>query len=288
MRRRELLDKLTCHAAFGAVVSVIADLFDSQSDSSASALTGSPQPTSVGTGRGVSRRRIDEGYAMTYEWADRLDNRWNSKFTLERSAYVKAANEVHGYLSGFNTAKASPHIDRFSSELAGANSLGRRVCRPLSESDRLERAIGFVRSLEYMADIQSKGVPEYIRTPEETLVDGGGDCEDLACLLAGLLSHPPFDYRTAMVILPVHMLVGVHKDDLPAAYSSEPTLPGNTYIAIEAVSSRPVGEFQDAPVLVIYRNGIEYADWSAIADTGGKLLRDPTDFQTIADITEKT
>ena len=287
MRRRELLNTLLCHGALGTVVSIVADLFDPQSTGSTSTLTPSPEPTSTDAGQAISRRHIDGSYEMTYEWTDRFDHRWASEFKLERSAYVKAASEMHGYLSGFNAAKASPHVDRLSRELTAASPLDQRVSRPLSESARLERTIGFVRALEYVTDVQSTGVPEYVRTVEETLIDGEGDCEDLACLLAGLLSQPPFDYRTAMVILPGHMLIGVHRDDLPAVYSSAPTLPGDTYVAIEAVSSRPVGEFQDAPVLVIYRNGIEYADQSAIADTGQKLLRNPTDFQTIADIAEK-
>ena len=158
------------------------------------------------------------------------------------------------------------------------------AARPISRTARLERAVEFVRSLKYTTDIASKGVPDYVRTTEETLVDGRGDCEDLAYLLIGILPHPPFEYQTAVVILPGHMLVGVHVDDLPAAYADTPTLPGDRYIAIEGVTSRPIGSFQDELVLLIYNDRVECVNRSGIGDATGDVLRNPSEFQTIADL----
>ncbi|WP_223174404.1 hypothetical protein [Halorubrum xinjiangense] len=220
---------------------------------------------------------------MTYEWTDRSGREWRLEFPIERSAYREAADEAHGYLSGFEAAKASAHAERLTEALVDASATGRGARRSLPESARLEAAIGLVHSLEYVTDAESTGAPDYIRTVEETLVDGCGDCEDLTYLLVGMLSQPAFGYRTAMVILPDHMLAGVHRDDLPAAYADAPTLPGGTYVAIECATSRPVGDFQDEPVLAVYGDGVEYIDRSAIADTGGEFFRDPAQFQTIAD-----
>lgn len=226
----------------------------------------------------------EDKYVMTYEWTDRLNRQWRSTFTLNRSTYTEAAQEYHGYLSGFEMAKASRDIERFAKRLAAADLITEGSNRPIPQTARLERAIEFVRSLEYTTDIDSKGVPDYVRTAEETLVDGGGDCEDLAYLLIGTLSRPPFGFRTAMVIFLCHMLVGVHKGHLPTAYADTFTLPGNRYVAIESVTSRPIGSFQNKPVLAIYNDGIEYVDQSAIADATGDILRDPSEFQTIADL----
>lgn len=284
MKRRSLLEKVIDRIAIGAGVSVfLSELRESyaavSSDSNATT-----KPPRAGTGGLVSREVAGSRYVMTYEWSDRLQRRWRSTFALDRTAYAEAAREHQGYLGGFETAKTSRDVERFAARLAAADLITEDADRPTSRTARLERAIGFVRSLEYVTDIDSKGTPDYVRTAEETLVDGRGDCEDLAYLLIGILSHPPFEYRTAMVILPGHMLVGVHGNDLPAVYADTPTLPGNQYVAIESVTSRPIGSFQDEPVLLIYNDGIEYLDRSAIAEATGDVLRNPSEFQTIADL----
>jgi hypothetical protein len=221
---------------------------------------------------------------MTYDWTDQLKRRWRSKLSLERSVYTTAAGRSHGYLSAFAAAKKNRYARRLTEQFANASLIVGDPDEPLSESDRLERAIGFVHSLEYMIDPDSKGVPEYHRTVEETLIDGCGDCKDLTYLLVGILSQPPFKYRTAMVFLPEHMLVGVHKDDLPAAYTDAPTLPTDEYVAIESTSSEPIGTFKDKPVLAIYNDGFEYIDRSAIIETTGEFIRNPTEIQVIANL----
>ncbi|WP_049911888.1 hypothetical protein [Halorubrum kocurii] len=283
MKRRELLETTLDRVALGAGVSSVVELSDLWS-AMRSLSAGEPtRPTPVDAEGAVSRERTADGYAMTYEWTDRPGREWRLEFPLERSAYREAAAEPHGYLSGFEAAKASTHAEQLTESLADASATGERARRSLPESVRLEGAIGLVHSLEYVTDAESTGAPDYIRTVEETLVDGCGDCEDLTYLLVGMLSQPGFDYRTAMVILPGHMLAGVHSDDLPAAYADAPTLPGGTYVGIECATSRPIGDFKDEPVLAVYGDGVEYIDQSAIADTGEEFFQDPTQFQTIAD-----
>lgn len=287
MKRRELLGTALHRVALGAVVSSVVELSDLWSAALSLSASEPTRPTPIDAEGAVSRERTADGYAMTYEWTDRPGREWRLEFPLERSAYREAADEPHGYLSGFEAATASVHAKRLTELLADASPTNKRARRPLPESVRLEGAIGLVHSLEYVTDAESTGAPDYIRTVEETLVDGCGDCEDLTYLLVGMLSQPAFGYRTAMVILPGHMLAGVHRDDLPAAYADAPTLPGGRYVAIECATSRPIGDFQDEPVLAVYGDGVEYIDQSAIADTGGELLRDPAQFQTIADVSTR-
>ena len=283
MKRRELLNKALDRVALGVVASSVVELSDLWSVALSLSASEPTRPTPIDGRDSVAREWTADGYAMTYEWTDRSGREWRLEFPIERSAYREAADEAHGYPSGFEAAKASAHAERLTEALVDASATGKGARRSLPESVRFEAAIGLVHSLEYVTDGESTGAPDYIRTVEETLVDGCGDCEDLTYLLVGMLSQLAFGHRTAMVILPGHMLAGVHKDDLPAKYADAPTLPGGTYVGIECVASRPVGDFQDEPVLAVYGDGVEYIDRSAIADIGGEFLRDPAQFQTIGD-----
>lgn len=284
MRRRDLLRKAGNQATLGVIVSIVLGLFEVWHPVILSYLDTDTRPTSISAESTVSRKIKDDSYLLTYNWTDQSSQRWSSEFSLKQSEYIEAAEQSHGYFSAFKAAKTSRHVERLTEQLATADLMEGEPDQPLSESARLERAIGFVHSLRYMTDIDTKGVPEYIRPAEETLVDGGGDCEDLTYLLVGILSQPPFEYRTAMVLLPGHMLVGVHKDDLPAAYTGTPTLPAGEYVAIESVTSRPIGAYGNEPVLAIYNDWFEYVDQSAVINTTTKFFQDPTEFQTIADL----
>jgi hypothetical protein len=287
MNRRELLNKTLDRVALGAVASSVLELSDLWSVALSLSASEPTRPTPIDTRDSVTREQTVDGYAMTYEWTDRSGREWRLEFPIERSAYREAADEAHGYVSGFEAAKTSAHAEQLTGALLNATATDKCTRRSLPESVLLDGAIGLVHSLRYATDAESMGAPDYIRTVEETLVDGCGDCEDLTYLLVGILSQPAFGYWTAMVILPGHMLAGVHRDDLPAAYADAPTLPGGTHVAIECTTPRPIGEFKDEPVLAVYGDGVKYIDQSAIADMGEDLLQDPTQFQTIADASAK-
>jgi len=77
----------------------------------------------------------------------------------------------------------------------------------LGEEEKLELVVGFVQSIPYMLDIDSKGESEYPRYPTETLVDDVGDCEDTAILTASLLSLMGYD--AVLLDVPEHMAVGI-------------------------------------------------------------------------------
>ena len=67
-----------------------------------------------------------------------------------------------------------------------------------------EFIVSFVQSLEYQRE---HTIPEYPKYPIETLVDGGGDCEDTAILLAALLREA--GYSTILLSPPGHMATAV-------------------------------------------------------------------------------
>jgi hypothetical protein len=67
--------------------------------------------------------------------------------------------------------------------------------------------LAFVQSLPYTSDDVTTGFDDYPRYPIETLVDGGGDCEDSSFLFAGILKK--LDYGVCLINPPGHVAVGV-------------------------------------------------------------------------------
>jgi hypothetical protein len=77
-----------------------------------------------------------------------------------------------------------------------------------------EFILSFVQSLEYTDDQETMGQAEWPRYPAETLVDGGGDCEDKSALYVSLMQSSPIGVD--MVLLEYtktgetgHMAVGI-------------------------------------------------------------------------------
>lgn len=67
--------------------------------------------------------------------------------------------------------------------------------------------LAFVQSLPYTEDDVTTGFDDYPRYPIETLVDGGGDCEDTSFLFAGILKE--LNYGVCLINPPNHVAVGV-------------------------------------------------------------------------------
>jgi len=107
-----------------------------------------------------------------------------------------------------------------------------QVDEGLSEENKTDLVVSFIQSMEYVLDADSKGVTEYPRFPVETLVDGGGDCEDTGILMASLLDA--MGYNVSLVFLPDHLAVGVEVNatgthwiyDNVTYYYLETTAPG--------------------------------------------------------------
>lgn len=77
-----------------------------------------------------------------------------------------------------------------------------------TDADNMGNVISFVQSLRYVSDRVSKAEQEYVRFPVETLVDGVGDCEDMAILAAAILHEMGYD--VLLVTLPDHMALAVN------------------------------------------------------------------------------
>ncbi|MES3517842.1 MAG: hypothetical protein PPP58_09285 [Natronomonas sp.] len=230
------------------------------------------------------RNVTGETYLLSYEWIDPARNCWEVSYSVDHDDYVAAVDRTEGYFNAFETARSSDRARQIGIRLKAA----RPVCGgdvTVDDAARFRQVVGFVQSFEYEVDSVSTGLPEYHRTIEETLVEGVGDCKDLTYLLAGLLSQPPFEYRTAMVFMPEHMLVGVHRDDLAAAYAEFDTVADTAYVPVETTARREIGYLQSGPILAVYDGDFVYYDGEATARETGRRIKNPSESEFIDSLT---
>lgn len=79
--------------------------------------------------------------------------------------------------------------------------------REWSKQDRIDFVLSFVQSLPYTLDDVTTGYDEFRRYAIETLIDGGGDCEDTTILVAAILRG--LGERTVLIFTPGHIALGV-------------------------------------------------------------------------------
>lgn len=184
---------------------------------------------------------------------------------VPRETYLSVRQQSRSFGSAVDAARDNAMLER----------VGRRIAQTYdSDLDRFLAAQAVVTDVEYARDIASTGQREYIRYPTETVVEETGDCEDLAILLAGLLSSAALDFRTGFVIPEGHCAVLVDRADLPESLVvADPltvTLSGREYVYVEAVEERSPGswarDYGERPLLVAYRGRWYPLDVSALTD----------------------
>ena len=79
--------------------------------------------------------------------------------------------------------------------------------REWSKQDRIDFVLSFVQSLPYTLDDVTTGYDEFRRYAIETLIDGGGDCEDTTILVAAILLG--LGEKTVLIFTPGHIALGV-------------------------------------------------------------------------------
>ena len=82
--------------------------------------------------------------------------------------------------------------------------------RDWSKQDRVDFVLSFVQSLPYTLDDVTTGFDEFRRYAVETLIEGGGDCEDTTILVAAILRG--LGEETALIFTPGHIAIGVSGD----------------------------------------------------------------------------
>ncbi len=132
--------------------------------------------------------------------------------------------------------------------------LARRVAPPAGNPEedyfRLMDLIFFVQQIPYELDSSTDSYIEgaipryavrqgeeagYSKSPVEMLVDGRGDCEDAAILMAGLLDA--LGYDTVLLRYPEHMALGIRMNEFNPYYAKYPpkyfTYEGKHYYYVE-------------------------------------------------------
>ena len=103
--------------------------------------------------------------------------------------------------------------------------------REWSKQDRVDFVLSFVQSLPYTLDDVTTGYDEFRRYAIETLIEGGGDCEDTTILVAAILRG--LGEKTALIFTLGHIALGVSGNFRGASV----TYDGTTYYYCETTGT---------------------------------------------------
>lgn len=188
-------------------------------------------------------------YHVSHEWQHK-NRQWSCSLNIPVELYRYYQGRAHQsddmvqfVLSDFDRSCVRSLVASFRE---GGDQAG------YSDHDNMRNVISFVQSLRYATDKESKHTQEYARFPVETLVDGKGDCEDLAILAATILHE--MGYKVLLVILPEHMALAVNCGDLTEGtyYSYE----GSKYYFLEVTNQgwnigQIPNDFKDCPAKLV-------------------------------------
>ena len=182
--------------------------------------TGTGDPTNLG-------QLIDRQYNWTH-----AGRAYSLTMQLDADAYADARNVSRGTTT----------LSSYAGYLAPNDPAVRGLADSISAlgGDPAVMALSFVRSLDYRTDLAAYGVEEYPAYPIETLVNGYGDCEDLAALYVSVMQALGRDAALlAMLDTPVggHMAAGIAGN-----YTGEyVTHNGTAYYYAETTASMDIG-----------------------------------------------
>ncbi|HOI58543.1 MULTISPECIES: hypothetical protein [unclassified Methanoculleus] len=192
----------------------------------------------------------------------------------------------------------------FLADLAGR--IAPPTANPEEEYYRLMNLVFFVQQIPYAPDNSTasytegvlprharhvKGGVEYPRYPVETLVDGKGDCEDAAILMAGLLDV--LDYDAVLLRYPDHMAIGIRMEGFNPYYAKYTPryfvhegkhyyyLEGTGFVAENVTPGSPalrgkpfpIGDTQDGPLQSVRSRTPEIIPLRYIIEPAGYHIR---------------
>jgi len=159
----------------------------------------------------------EEYFNKSFEWYYK-GNRWTWNLSIPKSLYdsykrVSVSDRIrYGFAGyGFLVTTQDSYVRLVANKLHEA-----AVDEGYEAYDEVSFVLAFVQSLPYTSDLVTTGYDEYPRFPIETLVDGGGDCEDTSILFATITLI--LNYDTVFISLPQHLAVGVWGTNVPGYY----------------------------------------------------------------------
>lgn len=193
------------------------------------------------------RRVTREGrHLIWYNWRAGTE-KYQLVYPVHKLSYAAARNRDTRYSTEtYRDAHGNPYgreLGRAIYQMAASKGGSKPT-----ESRAFTLARRFGQSWPYVKDIKTHDEVNYANYVEETLVEGAGDCEDMAMLMVSIFSQPPFEYDVAMLFPPKHLALGIAADDLPQANlpprrERESVFVGDTeYVYIETTAVKPPGQ----------------------------------------------
>lgn len=157
------------------------------------------------SGPSFSASEVGGYYNVHYEWMYK-GSKWEYDTQIPNETYLyfnerKRTASYKEYVLNPNDDQLMNYTASHFSEQAKQKGWG--------ESETVSFVLSFVQSMPYTSDEATTGYDEYPRYPVETLVDGGGDCEDTAILFTSIVKE--MGYGAALLELEAdqHMAAGV-------------------------------------------------------------------------------
>ena len=148
-------------------------------------------------------------FHRVFSWTTKKDT-WSCEIIVPKTlyeTYVKIPRQANAYSLYAFSEKDRPVIKTLLDTL---NRTARQ--RGYSAMDLVTNVVNFVQSFPYWTDMSTKGLDDYPRYPIETLVEGGGDCEDTAVLMAVLLHEMGYD--VCIVYIPGHLALAISHPEI--------------------------------------------------------------------------
>ncbi len=177
--------------------------------------------TSPLTVRQISDDVILKEYAWLYN-----DEIWTLSLTVPKNLYEYYTNRTRIVTEDYSIYVTHPNDDEYISTVVEA-FYDIAVQEGYDSQQTVNLVIAFVQSLPYTSDDVTTAFDEYVRYPLETLVDGGGDCEDTSILTSALLGA--MNNEVVLLNFPGHVAVGVNVDAFGSYFSHE----GENYYYLE-------------------------------------------------------
>jgi len=184
----------------------------------------------------------EDYFHESFEWYYNGDQ-WTWELQIPKSLYNsykrvsvfdRTKNGVGGY--DFLITTQDSYVEAVADELHEAS-----VEKGYEAYDEVSFVLAFVQSLPYTSDSVTTSYDEYPRFPIETLVDGGGYCEDTSILFATIVLI--LNYSAIFISPPNHLAVGVWGKDLHGSYY---TFNSRTYYYCETTGeNRKIGDLPD-------------------------------------------
>ena len=171
-----------------------------------------------------------EYYKVTYNWSYSGYNQ-SVVCSIPKEHYNYYRNESHEGRQ-FDQYALSEYDRQVLSQIVEAFKKQGEVHNFTSDQVVLN-IISFIQALPYTSDSVTTGYDEYPRYPIETLVDGGGDCEDSSILAAALISE--MGYGVILLEFPGHVAIGVKGEENVGDVYYEYN--GSKYYYVETTSS---------------------------------------------------